>query len=520
MARKRISMRKLKEILRLKYECGLSNRQIAKSCNVGRRAVSEYSKLAEKTALNWEEAKNLTDADLEQRLYGADTGIALVQEKELPDWNYMYQELKKPHVTLLLLWQEYKEQYLDGYQYSWFNESYNRWLKKRSLCMRQNHKAGEKLFVDYGDGIGIVDKTTGELISTELFVGVWGASNYTYAEASLSQKQREWIMAHVRMFEYSECAPHVLVPDNLKSGVSRACRYEPDINPTYQELARHYGCSVIPARPYKPKDKAKVEVGVLIAKRWILASLRNKVFYSLSALNEAIRVLLDKLNTRRMQKIESSRKDLFEHLDKPAALPLPDTRYEYTRWQKARVNIDYHIEVDGHYYSVPYQLVRETVDVRITDSIIEVLCKGMRHASHMRSFIKHRHTTNPEHMPTAHRKHMEWTPTRIMQWAGKMGTHTQDVVHNILESRKYPEQSYRSCLGILRLAAHYSHPRLENACARAVRYRTFSFKSIKTILMNGLDKQEEARNETAAISPLHENIRGADYYTGGDRHIP
>lgn len=519
MARERISMRKLKEILRLKHECGLSNRQISKSCNVGRQTISQYCKLAEKRAVTWAEAKNLTDAELEQRLYGADNRAVRVQEKDLPDWDYIYQELKKPYVTLLLVWQEYKEQYPDGYQYSWFNESYNKWLKKRKLSMRQNHKAGEKVFVDYGKGISIVDKTTGELIPTQLFVGVWGASSYTYAEASFSQKGREWIMAHVRMFEYSKCAPHVLVPDNLKSGVSRACRYEPDINPTYHELARHYGCSVIPARPYKAKDKAKVEVGVLIAKRWILAVLRNKIFYSLSELNEAISMLLEKLNTRRMQKRESSRKYFFERIDIPAALPLPDTRYEYTCWKKARLNIDYHIEVDGHYYSVPYQLRQETVDVRITDSVIEVLCKGVRQASHIRSFIKHRHTTNPEHMPAAHRKYMEWTPTRIMQWAGKIGPYTQDVVHNILHSRKYPEQGYRSCLGILRLAAHYSHPRLENACTRAVRYRTFSFKSIKAILMNGLDKQEETRNATQAISPLHENIRGKDYYTGGDSHI-
>ncbi|MFH1379843.1 MAG: IS21 family transposase [bacterium] len=518
MARERISMRKLKEILRLKHECGLSNRQISKSCNIGRKAISQYCKLTEQCALSWAEAKNLTDAELEQRLYGADNRSALVQEKEIPDWNYIYQELKKPYVTLQLVWQEYKEQYPDGYQYSWFNESYSRWLKKRTLCMRQNHKSGEKVFVDYGDGISIVDKTTGELIPTQLFVGVWGASNYTYAEASHSQKQREWVMAHVRMFEHSGCVPRVIVPDNLKSGVSRACWYEPDINPTYLELARHYGCGVIPARPYKPKDKAKVEVGILIAKRWILASLRNKFFYSLSALNEAISILLEKLNTRRMQKIESSRKDLFERIDKPSALLLPDTRYEYTQWQKARVNIDYHIEVDKHYYSVPYQLVRETVDVRITDTIIEVLCKGIRQASHMRSFIKHRHTTTLEHMPEAHRKYLEWTPTRIIQWAGKIGVSTQEVTEHILQTRKYPEQGYRSCLGILRLANRYSSLRLERACKRAAYYRTFSYKSIKLILENGLDIQTK-EEVTNSVSPVHKNVRGAAYYQGGDTHI-
>jgi len=510
MAREKTSMAKIREILRLKYQLGLSNRQIAASCGMGRRAVSEYWELAQKNGIDWSKAQGLTDTELEQELFQHRPATG---KKTQPDWNHVYRELKRPYVTLQLLWQEYKEENPEGLQHSWFNELYGKWRKKLNICMRQEHRAGEKLFVDYCDGISIINRMTEEKTQTQLFVSVWGASNYTYAEASLTQKKQHWVMSHVRAFEYFGCVPHIVVPDNLKSGVSKACKYEPDVNPTYLDLARHYNTTVIPARPYRAKDKAKVEAGVLVAQRWILACLRNRKFYSLAELNGAIRELLEKLNNRQMQKLHRSRKEMFETLDKTAALPLPERRYEYAEWKKARVNIDYHIDVGSHYYSVPYPLIHQQVEVRITASTIEVFSKGQRQTSHARSYVKYACTTLAEHMPEAHRKFMEWTPTKILDWAEKTGPCTRELARAIIESRKYPEQAYRSCLGILRLEKYYPKERIENASKRALKYRTFSYQSLKSILATGLDKHTDLFQQQAGlISPVHENIRGNDYY--------
>ncbi len=512
MARKRLSMFKIKEMLRLKYECGLSIRKISKSCCISRPAVSNYLESAETNNLGWEQIKALSDDELKSLLL-KNQGNKNISDKAVPDWNYIHQELKRANTTLALLWQEYREEHPEGYQYSWFSDLYGQWRKKLRLTMRQTHKAGEKLFVDYCEGLMIVDPITGEKIPTQLFVGVWGASNYTYAEASLRQDKESWLMAHVRALEYSQAVPRVVVPDNLKAGINHVCKYEPEINRSYQELAGHYGFAVIPARPYHPKDKAKVEAGVLIVERWILASLRNRIFYSLAELNEAIWNLLEKLNTRKMQKQGLSRREQFEQLDKPAALSLPGKCYEYAEWKKARVNIDYHIEVEKHYYSVPFQLRGESVDVRISGFTIEIFHKNRRQTSHVRSHKKHQYTTLPEHMPEAHRKHLEWSPSRIIGWAEKTGPNTKMLVQNILASRKYPEQVYRSCLGIIRLANHYPVQRLENACQRALHYRTFSYSSIKAILANGLDRQTDLICPSAVkVALSHENIRGQNYY--------
>jgi len=514
MAHERISMAKIREILRLKHQLSLSNRRIAVSLHMGRRAVSEYWDLAQKSGLTWAEAQGLSDAELEQRLFRRGPAAG---KKAQPDWNYIYRELKRPHVTLQQLWQEYKEENPDGLQYSWFGELYAKWRKTLNISMRQEHRAGEKLFVDYCDGLFITDRASGKKSQTQLFVGVWGASNYTYAEGSFTQKKQEWIMSHVRAFEYFGCVPKITVPDNLKSGVTKACRYEPDINPSYLDLARHYNTTVIPARPYQAKDKAKVEAGVLVAQRWILACLRNRRFYSLAELNQAIGELLDKLNNRQMQRLRRSRKEMFETLDKPAALPLPERRYEYADWKKARVNIDYHIETESHYYSVPYQLVHQPVDVRITAGAIEIFSKGRRQASHVRSFVKYAYTTLDEHMPESHRKYREWTPSKILDWAEKTGPCTRELAREIIESRKHPEQAYRSCLGILRLEKHYPKERIENASKRALKYRTYSYRSVKSILAAGLDKHADLFPQPAGlISPAHENIRGENYYRKTD----
>jgi transposase len=420
---------------------------------------------------------------------------------------------------MALLHQEYKEEHKEaGYELSFFCEIYQRWKKKLNICMRQDHKAGEKLFVDYckGDGIGIINRDTGEITKTQLYVAVWGASNYTYAEASYSQEKKDWLMSHVRAFEYYGCVPHITVPDNLKSGVKDACLYEPEINRSYTELAEQYGFTVIPARKFRPKDKAKVEKGVNMAQRWILACLRNRKFYGLAELNEAIWELLVKLNNKKLRKIGKTRKEVFEELDKPAALPLPEKRYEYADWKICRVNIDYHVEIDSNYYSAPYQLVHEQVYVRITASVVEVFYKHKRIASHVRSYGKWKPVTKNEHMPPAHQKYLDQTPSKLISWAEKVGPNTVEVIKNIFESRTHIQQSYRSCLGIQRLEGHYGRERIENACKRAVNYRVYSYKSIKTILVGGLDKQTDWMNtKSSADMPAHENIRGEGYYNDG-----
>jgi len=378
--------------------------------------------------------------------------------------------------------------------------------------MRQEHRGGEKLFIDYSDGLSIVDRITGELVLTQLFVAVWGASNYTYAEAALSQTLADWIGAHRRAFEYFRCAPRVLVPDNLKSGVSKACKYEPDLNPTYSDMAEHYGCAVLPARPRKPRDKATVENGVLIAKRWILAVLRHRTFFSLAELNSAIRECLERLNNRLLKKAQQSRRELFQTIDRPNALPLPLRAYEYAEWYKARVQLNYHIEVDRHYYSVPYQLLRERLDIRLTATTIEAFHKGKRVAAHARSYHKNGYTTLKEHMPPSHRYYTEWNPARFIQWAGKTGESTARLVETILSTRPYPEQGYKACLGIINLTRDYEPGRVEAAAKRALQFKTCSYRSMKAILTTGLDRQPDREQPRLPGLLPHQNIRGQEYY--------
>lgn len=380
--------------------------------------------------------------------------------------------------------------------------------------MRQTHRAGEKLFTDYaGQTVPVVDRATGEVRQVNIFVAVLGASNYTYAEASWSQDLPSWISAHCRAFEFFGGVPEILVPDNPKSAVSHPSRYEPDINPTYQEMAAHYGTVVIPARPRKPRDKAKVEAGVLLVERWILAALRDRTFFKLGELNQAIAEKLDKLNNKPFQKLDGTRRSLFETLDKPALKPLPPKRYEFAQWKKARVNIDYHVEVDHNYYSVPYQLVREQVDVRLTSTTVEVLHKGQRVFSHPRSYGKGHYATDKKHMPMAHQKHLEWSPSRIIQWANTVGPNTAKLVQTILNSKPHLEHGYRGCIGIIRMGNLYSAERMEAAAQRALSFGTLSYRSVKSILEKGLDRIPPA--EPTDMEPVthHTNVRGVDYYS-------
>ena len=516
MAKERLSMRKIKEVLRLRFEHQQSARQIAKSCDIARSTVKEYLDRAQKTGIPWPLPAEWDDAALENRLFPP-LPLISPEKRQMPPMEYLHQERKKKGVTLQLLWHEYKEGNPEGYQYSQFCELYRKWLDKLDVCLRQEYRAGEKLFVDYaGQTIPIQDPRTGETREAYLFVATLGASNYTFAEATLTQDLPSWIQSHVHAFEFFNGTAEILVPDNLKTGVTHPCRYEPDINPTYSDLAEHYGTVVIPTRVGKPQDKAKVESAVLVAERWILAALRNRTFFSLEELNQAIREKLQEFNLRKFQKLDSTRKELFENLDRPALKPLPEKPYEYAEWKKARVNIDYHIEVDGHYYSVPYQLVKESVEVRFTSTTVEVLFKNRRIASHARNYRRGGFTTLQEHMPKAHQQYLEWTPSRIIRWAAQTGPHTEKLITHILETKPHPQQGFRSCLGIIRLGKQYPKERLEAACAYALSIHGFFYKSVQSILKNGLDQKHTLlpkKAESTLPLPLqHPNIRGKEYY--------
>ena len=508
----RLSMRKIREVLRLHLACGLSARRIAQSTAIGRTTVGEYLQRFNASGLSWPLPETLSDTELEQRLFPPAPKVP-TEQRPVPDWHQVHTELRRPGVTQFLLWQEYKQAHPAGFQYSWFCDQYRLWRGTIDRSMRQSHLAGEKLFVDCaGQTVEVTDRRTGEVRQAQIFVAVLGASNYTFAEATWSQQLADWIGSHVRAFDFFGGVSAVIVPDNLKSGVHKAHRYEPDLNPSYAEMARHYGTSVLPARVRKPKDKAKVEGGVLLVERWILAALRNRTFFSLRELNQAIRALLDRLNQRAFKKLPGSRRDHFETIDKPALMPLPTTPYVFAEWKKARVHIDYHVEVDGHYYSVPHTLVKRQLDVRYSTTTVECFHQGQRVASHVRSALKGRHTTVAEHMPKAHREYAQWTPQRLIAWAQKTGPATASLIETILRRRKHPQQGFRTCLGILRLSQSYGEERLEAACRRALLIGAYSYKSLDSILRNGLDRQTTDPQQELSLDVEHDDIRGAHYY--------
>jgi transposase len=512
MAAERLSMRTIKEVLRLKWEKKLPNKHVAQSCNIARSTVREYVERAQKAGLIWPLPSDLDDGRLEALLFSSHPTV-FPEKRGLPAMEYIRQELTRKSVTLRLLWLEYREKNPEGYQYSQFCLLYHQWTGKLDICLRQTYRAGEKLFVDYaGQTISMTDPISGKTREACLFLATLGASSYTFAWAAFSQDLPSWIEANVRALNFFGGVPEIIVPDNLKSGVKKPCRYEPDINPTYHEMARHYGTVIIPARVARPKDKAKVESAVQVAERWILAALRNHTFFSLVELNQAVAKKLQDLNSRKFQKMDGTRRSLYETIDRPALKPLPSVPYEYAEWKKARVNVDYHIEIEGHYYSVPYQLVKEQVEVRLMATIVEVLFKNRRVASHPRIYIKGAYTTLPEHRPKAHQKYLEWSPSRIIDWAGKNGPNTRSLVTCILESRRHPEQGFRSCLGIIRLGKRYSSERLEAACGRALILNAYSCNSVESILKTSLDKQVLPESSSPEKPIVHYNIRGREYY--------
>ena len=507
----RIPMRQFIEIMRLKYEARLSNHKVALAAGVSKGAVSKYLHLAAARGVTWPLPEGTDEAHLERLLFPA---TAKPSRFAKPDYFQVHQELKRKGVTLQLLWAEHVAVHEErAYRYSQYCHRYRQWRKQQRRSMRQVHRAGEKTFIDYcGPTVPVICRHTGEIRQAQVFVAVLGTSSYTYAEATWTQSLPDWIASHQRMFRFCGGVTELLIPDNLLAGVTDANRYTPVINTTYAEMAAHYQTAVLPARPRKPKDKAKAEVAVQVVERWILARLRHHTFFSLPELNQAIAGLLPDLNGRHFQGQTVSRRDLYEQLDRPALKPLPDTAYEYAEWRKAKPGIDYHLSVGKRFYSVPHALVGQVLDVRLTAETVEVLHKGNRVAVHAR-YGPQRYSTLVDHMPRSHRVHREWSPGRFLNWAQDIGPCTRQVVQQQLESRPHPEHGYRACLGLLNLARRYSKARLEKACERALAIRSISYQSIASILKQGLDQQTlEGDAHLQRDLPLHANVRGAGYY--------
>lgn len=512
MANKRLSMRNIRETLRLRLVADLSIRQISRSTRSSVGAVQKV--LARASALKLEAAtiESLSDAELLGLMYPKPDDV--VSNFQPLDCLYLHQELKRKGVTKQLLWEEYNAVHGDrAYRYSQFCTIYRQWLKTQKRSMRQTHRAGEKCFVDYcGHTAPIINPESGEVRDVQIFVGVLGASNYTFAEATHSQKLADWLGSHVRMFDFFGGVPESVVPDNLRSAVSKSCRYDPELNPSYQQLAEHYDIAVLPARPYKPQDKAKAEVAVQIVERWILARLRKLRFFSLAELNLAISDLLLELNQRSFKRLHGNRLDAFTALDQPALRALPRIAYQYTAIKNAKVNIDYHVEYERHYYSVPDHFVGEKVEIHATASLVSVLLRGKNIASHPRAYTTG-HSTIEAHMPAQHQKHNKWTPERLQQWALSIGVHTHIWISHQLIRRKHPEQAYKVCLGLLSLSRSYPAERLDAACAIATDSGLTRLSAIKNILINRRD--QSASNEAQLILDLpqdHDNVRGPEQF--------
>jgi transposase len=508
-------MRKIKEVLRLRNELNLDQRQIARSCSIAVSTVHEYLKRAAAAHLVWPLTDGWDDARLETALFPCpDTPPQPPTKRSPPDFAATHEQLQRHrHVTLQLVWEEYRDANPDGYGYSRFCELYQRWRQKLDVVLRQEHKGGEKAFVDWaGATLPIYDRASGEVWQASLFVAALGASSYTWAEVTRDQQMESWLLAHTHALEFWGGVPRLIVPDNTKTGVSKSCRYDPDVNPTYQNFAAHYGFGVLPARPYKPRDKAVVENAVQVAQRWIVAALRQRKFFSLAEANQAIGELLHRINHRPFRKRDGSRASVFAALDQPALLPLPQERFEIAAWERARVNIDYHVAFDGNFYSVPYTLVQEAVEIRATAVTVEILHPSGRVASHVRSRGQGKVVTIDAHRPKSHQAHLEWPPSRMVQWAEKIGPHTARLFERILADKPHPEMGYRGCLGIIRLAEQYSPIRMEAAAERALLTGACRYRSVASILKHSLDRQPLAAAAPAAPPASHDNIRGAEYF--------
>ena len=509
-------MRKITEILRLHYEQKLGQRQIARGASVSQSTVHEYLARAKAAGIEWPLPNDWDEQRLVAALFPS---VASEKDKRAtkrpaPDFAHIRQQLEQHReLTIELLWEEYRQQHPDGYSYSRVCKLYKRWKKQQDVVLRQEHKPGEKLFVDWAGATIAIHHADGSVTPAPLFVSALGVSSYTYAEVTPNQQMTHWLKVQMNALEFYGGCPQLIVPDNTKTGVIKACRYEPDLNPTYQEFAAHYRIAVMPARPYKPRDKAKVESAVQVVQRWIVMRLRQRRFFSVTEANRSIRELLIQLNQRPFRKRrDECRTSLFEKTDKPALQPLPAERYDLSQWAQARVNIDYHVVFDGNFYSVPYTLTGELVDVRATPATVEIFHRGQRVASHVRSRARHQAVTQNEHRPKSHREHLEWTPSRIVDWAAKVGPHTAQLVQQILDDKPHPQMGYRSCLGVIRLATKYSPARLEAAAQRGLLTGAISYQPVNSILKKSLDAQPLAPPPQRPPSPPHENLRGPEYF--------
>jgi transposase len=508
MPAKRTTMRKIRDVLRLRLSAGLSIREISRSTKISVGGIQKLLAKASALELGWPLPDDMDDNKLASLFYpAADTRTS--RRYQMPDWPVIHLELKRPHMTKQLLWEEYTQQYPNRcYSYSQFCDRYRHWRGKQKRSMRQHHRAGEKCFVDYGGStVPIINGSTGEIREAQIFVATLGASNFTFAEATWTQSLPDWLGSHVRMMEFYGGCTDMVVPDNLRSGVSKACRYDPDLNPSYQQWAEHYLVAVIPARPYKPKDKAKAENAVLIVQRWILARLRHHSFFSLAELNQCIRALLEDLNNRPFKQLPGCRRSAFEQLDKPALKPLPCHPYQYVAIKPVKVNIDYHVQYEDHYYSVPHQYVGERLELHASDTLVEAYFRRQPVASHPRMHTPG-FTTNPAHMPRRHREHQQWSPGRLKRWAADIGPDTQTWVSDQLEQREHPEQAYRVCLGLLNLSKQYPASRLNAACRIANQAGLVRLKQVKAILKSNRDQLPEQLSLAAELPQDHENVRG------------
>jgi transposase len=509
-------MRQVREVLQLKFVGGVPTREIARRLGVAPSTVRLTLKRFGAAGLSWPLGDEITDEVLEAKLFGGRGTKQRHRRHTEPDWAAIHRELKRKHVTLMTLWEEYIEREPGGYRYSRFCELHRSFQAKLSVTMRQTHVGGEKLFVDYaGDTVPvIIDRLTGEIRDAQIFVAVMGASNFVCAEATWSQGLGDWIGAHTRAFEAIGGVPHLVVPDNAKVAVIKACLYEPQVNRTYTDMAAHYGTAILPTRPRRPRDKAKVEGCVLIVERWLLGRLRNRIFHSLAELNRAIGEMLRRLNEDRpMRGLGKTRRQLLEELDRPALKLLPIEPYVFAEWRIRRVGIDYHVEIEDHFYSVPHSFARSEVDVRLTARTVEIFARGKRIAAHMRASGNHAHTTVREHMPSSHQRYADWTIERIRRDAARIGPSTATLCELILERRPHPEQGFRACLGILRLERAFGRDRLEAATARAIDINALTYRSVRSILDHKLDRQT-VKKPSADGAPImiHPNIRGSGYY--------
>ena len=513
MPQERLSMRKIRQTLQYRHTTDLSLEAIARALNLSKGVVAKYIKLAEAASLRWPLPPEMDDQALEKRLY--QQPVSRQPTFAVPDYTQVHQELKKKGVTLLLLWEEYRAAVGDkSYQYTAFCTHYRAWAGQLKRSMRQVHRAGEKLFADYaGPSMPLIDADTGEIRPASIFVAVLGASSYTFACATAGQTQADWLCGLSRALTYIGGVPALIVPDNPRALIAHANRYEPEPTRATLEFAAHYGTVVLPARPRRPQDKAKVEVGVQVVERWILARLRHRQFFSLAELDMAVAQLLPILNHRPFKKLPGCRQSAFETLDAPYLRALPATAFVMAHWKRVRVNIDYHIEFSGHYYSVPHALVSQAVELRITEATIEAFARGKRVASHPRSDRQGGHSTISLHMPAAHRAHADWSPAKLTQWGQSVGVSTGKFVERLLTEKAHPEQGYRACLGLMRLARTVGATRLDAACERALRLGARSYRSVASILDKGLDRQPHTPStEACLLMPEHANVRGPTYY--------